>query len=75
MGALKYAEVVTYPDLSAPREVLIETASLEEFGHILLTLETVAATLDSPAAMYNTVTQFRSTPVCSPAARGESFLP
>ncbi|CDJ57471.1 hypothetical protein, conserved [Eimeria maxima] len=71
MGALKFAEVTTYPDLSNAREVLIEVADLEEFGKVLLTLETVAATLDNPAGMYNTVTQVRSTAAFTPSAREE----
>ncbi|CDJ47884.1 hypothetical protein EBH_0018220 [Eimeria brunetti] len=71
MGALKYAEVTTYPDLTTPREVLIEVGDLEEFNKILLSLETVAGILDSPTAMYNTVTQIRATPAFSPSAREE----
>ncbi|OEH77475.1 hypothetical protein cyc_02950 [Cyclospora cayetanensis] len=69
MGALKYAEIATYPDPDSQREVLIEVSDLEEFGKVLLTLETVAATLDSPQAMYNTVTQVRATPAFTPSAR------
>ncbi|XP_026191273.1 uncharacterized protein LOC34619717 [Cyclospora cayetanensis] len=71
MGALKYAEIATYPDPDSQREVLIEVSDLEEFGKVLLTLETVAATLDSPQAMYNTVTQVRATPAFTPSARQE----
>lgn len=71
MSALKSAEVATYPDLDAPRQTFIEVADLEEFGKLLLTLETVAATLDNPSGMYNIVTQMRSTPAFTPSARGE----
>ncbi|KAL8426366.1 hypothetical protein Efla_002984 [Eimeria flavescens] len=69
MGALKAAEAATYPDLGTPREVFIEVQDLEEFGRILLTLETVAATLDSASSMYTTVTQIRATPAFSPSAK------
>lgn len=70
MAALKYAEVNTYPDLDSPQQVFIEVDDIEEFGKMLLTLEGIAATLDSSASMYNTVTQFRSTPSFTPVAKG-----
>lgn len=73
MGALKFAEVISYPDLEIPRQTFIEAEDLEEFSKVLLTLETAAGILDSPQAMYNTVTQLRSTPTFSPSARGESL--
>ncbi|KAL8435472.1 hypothetical protein ACSSS7_002479 [Eimeria intestinalis] len=63
------AEASTYPDLDIPRQVFIEVQDLEEFGKVLLTLETVAATLDSAPAMYTTVTQLRSSPAFSPSAQ------
>ncbi|KAL8269663.1 hypothetical protein Esti_006418 [Eimeria stiedai] len=69
MGALKAAEALTYPDLDIPRQTFIEVQDLEEFGKVLLTLETIAATLDSPQAMYTTVTQLRSSPAFSPSAQ------
>ncbi|KAL8454435.1 hypothetical protein Emed_000156 [Eimeria media] len=69
IGALKAAEAMTYPDLDVPRQVFIDVQDLEEFGKVLLTLETVAATLDSSQAMYTTVTQFRSSPAFSPSAQ------
>ena len=71
MGALQYAELTTYPNPDIPRLTFIEVSDLEEFGRMLLTLESVAATLDSSVAMYNTVTQIRATPTFTPAARGE----
>ncbi|CDJ29800.1 LOW QUALITY PROTEIN: uncharacterized protein EMH_0052810 [Eimeria mitis] len=71
MSALKYAEVTTYPDLNSSRDVFIEVSDLEEFSRVLLTLETVAGTLDSPQSMYNTVTQIRATPAFTASAKEE----
>lgn len=75
ISALKYAEAETYPDPDAPRQVFIDVTDLEEFGKMLVTLEGVAATLDSANSMYNTVTQFRSTPAFTAMAKGQLLTP